>query len=307
MTAKASVAFVLLAMIAVPGRDTLRAVAVPAPPPALPALPAPPAQTTKPSQPPPKRLFAPLALGLLEAPDRDQWQRPDLIMDALNIADGSVAAEIGAAGGWFTVRLARRVGPNGLIYAEDIQPVMIDAIARRVQRENLRNVRTVLGTPTDPNLPTGLDAVLIADAYHEMDDPVAVLSNAAKSLKPQGRLGVVEFNPGGGGPGPDADQRVRPESVIEAARKAGLELVAREPVPPFQYLLVFGRPTTRHSAGMMPDAAASFTRSATTNGARPVAIARAKPAAGCAASASHEIPPANTTARPASIAANEVQ
>ena len=278
--------------------------------PARPALPAPAGQSTasqssKPAQPPPKRLFAPLALGLLEAPDRDQWQRPDLVMDALNIADGSVAAEIGAAGGWFTVRLARRVGPNGVIYAEDIQPVMIDAIARRMQRENLRNVRTVLGTPSDPNLPAGLDAVLIADAYHEMDDPVAVLSNAAKSLKPQGRLGVVEFNPGGGGPGPDADQRVRPESVIEAARKAGLELVAREAVPPFQYLLVFGRPIPRHTAGMKPDATASFTRSATTNGAKPDATAPPKPPAGRATSASHETPPAKTSARPASIAAND--
>jgi len=226
---------------------------------------------------PSRRLFEPLALGLLESPDRDQWQRPDLIMDALNIADGSIAAEIGAAGGWFTVRLARRVGPNGLIYAEDIQAVMIDAIARRVQRENLRNVRTVLGGPKDPNLPPGLDAVLIADAYHEMDDPVPVLANAGEALKLQGRLGVVEFNPGGGGPGPDADQRVRPESVIEAARKAGLVVVSREAVPPFQYLLVFGRPTSRQSTGMTPDAAASFTTSGTTKGAKPAAIAAANP------------------------------
>ncbi|MGH7669549.1 MAG: methyltransferase domain-containing protein, partial [Gemmatimonadaceae bacterium] len=94
---------------------------------------------------PKPRLFAPVDLSLLEAPDRDQWQKPDQIMDALNIADGSVVAEIGAAGGWFTIRLARRVGPNGLVYAEDIQPAMVDAIERRVQRENLRNVRTVLG------------------------------------------------------------------------------------------------------------------------------------------------------------------
>lgn len=255
---------------------------------------------------PPRRLFAPLALGLLEAPDRDQWQRPDLIMDALNIADGSVAAEIGAAGGWFTVRLARRVGPNGLIYAEDIQPVMIDAIARRVLRENLRNVRTVLGGSKDPNLPPGLDAVLIADAYHEMDDPVAVLANAGECLKPQGRLGVVEFDPGGGGPGPDADQRVRPEAVVAAAEKAGLVLVRREDVPPFQYLLVFGRPMSRQSAGITPDAAASFRRSGTTNGANPAAIAPWNPRSGWTATASHATPPANTSTRPASIARNDV-
>src|ERR1700720_660677 len=72
------------------------------------------------------RLFPPQDLGLLEGPDRESWQKPDQIMDALGIADGSVVADIGAAGGWFTVRLARRVGPNGRVFAEDIQPRMIE-------------------------------------------------------------------------------------------------------------------------------------------------------------------------------------
>src|ERR1700737_4273022 len=85
--------------------------------PALRALPTP----QQPKQKPP-RLFQPQDLGLLEAPDREQWQKPDQIMDALGVAEGSVVAELGAAGGWFTLRLARRVGPNGLVYAEDIQP-----------------------------------------------------------------------------------------------------------------------------------------------------------------------------------------
>ena len=67
------------------------------------------------------RLFAPHDLGLLEGPDRDLWQMPGPIMDALGIAEGSVVADLGAGGGWFTIRLARRVGPNGLVYAEDIR------------------------------------------------------------------------------------------------------------------------------------------------------------------------------------------
>jgi ubiquinone/menaquinone biosynthesis C-methylase UbiE len=253
------------------------------------------------------RLFAPLDLGLLEAPDREQWQKPDLIMDTLRIADGSIVAEIGAAGGWFTVRLARRVGPNGMVYAEDIQPIMIEAIERRVRRENFRNVRTILGTETKPNLPSGLDAVLIADTYPEFDDPVTLLRNAAASLKPQGRLGVVNFNPGGGGPGPAADQRVDADAVIKAAAAAGLELTTREPVPPFQYLLVFGRPASRQSAGITDAAAASLSRSGTTNGVKPVASAALKLRAGDAKSVSHSTPPKKTTARPATIATNDVQ
>jgi len=187
------------------------------------------------------RLFAPLNLGLLEGPDREQWQKPDQIMDALGIADGSIVADLGAGGGWFTAKLARRVGPNGLVYAEDIQPQMIEAIGGRVQRENLLNVRAVLGSATDPRLPPGIDAVVIVDAYHEMEDPVTLLKNVEKSLKPQGRVGVVDFNPGGGGPGPAPDERVAPATVIAAASAAGLRLISQDAIPPFQFLLVFGK------------------------------------------------------------------
>jgi predicted methyltransferase len=187
------------------------------------------------------RLFPPQDLGLLDSPDRELWQKPDQIMDALGIADGAVVADLGAGGGWFTLRLARRVGPNGLVYAEDIQPQMIEAIGRRVAREGLTNVRTVLGTARDPALPARLDAVLIVDAYHEMEDPVALLRNVARSLKPQGRIGVVDFTAGSGGPGPAPEDRPNPEVVIAAAKSAGLRLQAREAVPPFQFLLVFGK------------------------------------------------------------------
>jgi predicted methyltransferase len=193
------------------------------------------------------RLFPPTDLGLLEAPDRDQWQKPDLIMDALTIGEGDNVADMGAGGGWFTARLARRVWPTGLVYAQDIQPTMLEAIGRMVQREGLNNVRTVLGTPTDPKLPPNLDAVLIVDAYHEMDEGrdviLALLRNIARALKPQGLLGIVDFLPGGGGPGPAADERIDPEAVIRTLEEAGMTLQSREPVPPFQFLLVFGKGT----------------------------------------------------------------
>ena len=72
------------------------------------------------------RLFPPQDLGLLEGPDRDAWQKPDQIMDALAIADGSAVADIGAGAGWFTIRMARRVGPNGIVYAQDVQRQALD-------------------------------------------------------------------------------------------------------------------------------------------------------------------------------------
>lgn len=187
------------------------------------------------------RLFPPEQLGMLEGPDRDAWQRPDEIMDALQIAEGSSVADLGAGGGWFTIRLASRVGPNGVVYAEDVQPQMIEAIKRRVKRAQLNNVRTILGTSSDPLLPAPVDAVLIVDAYHEMEEPVVMLRNVAATLKPGGRLGIVEFKKDGWGPGPEMNERVDPERVIRDAEAAGLRLISRETFLRYQYLLVFGR------------------------------------------------------------------
>jgi predicted methyltransferase len=235
-----SVLSVLSGLSVLPGQSVLRAAGAPA------------AEQRAPQAKPAKgRLFQAQDLGLLESPDRDQWQKPEQIMDALGVAEGSVVAELGAAGGWFTLQLARRVGPNGLVYAEDIQPAMLEAIGRRMRNENLANVKTVLGTANDPRLPIGIDAILISDAFHEMDEPadptlvVTLLKNAAQSLKPQGRLGVVDWTPGDGGPGPAAGQRVSPDVVIAKARAAGLELLIREEIPPFVFLLVFGRASDR--------------------------------------------------------------
>lgn len=200
----------------------------------------------QPSQ-PRRRLFPPQDLGLIQPPDREQWQKSDRIMDALGIADGSVVADLGAGGGWFTILIARRIGPNGLVYAEDIQREMIEAVGRRVERERLTNVRTVLGSERDPRLPSSVDAALIVDTFHEMEDPVGLLRKLVGYLKPQGRVGVVDFLPGGGGPGPAPEERVAPETVIRAASAAGLQLLDRETLPPFVYLLVFGKaaPPTR--------------------------------------------------------------
>jgi predicted methyltransferase len=188
------------------------------------------------------RLFPPQDLADLEGPDRDAWQQPGRIMDALGIADGAVVADIGAGGGWFTVRLARRVGPNGLVLAEDVQRQMIESIERRLQREGLRNVRTVLGRDEDPRLPRdALDAVLIVDAYHEVQNRIGLLRNIRDALKPSGRLGIVDFRSDGGGPGPPMEERVDPSAVVADAEAAGLRLLSHETFLPYQYLLVFGR------------------------------------------------------------------
>jgi SAM-dependent methyltransferase len=199
------------------------------------------AQSQQPPQPRHGRLFPPQDLGLLEQPDRTLWQKPDQIMDAVRVADGSTVADIGAGAGWFTIRLAQRVGPKGLVYAQDLQRVMLDGIKRRVQREGLENVTTVQAHGNDPNLPAKtLDAILMVDAYQEVENRVVYLRNLANALKPKGRIGIVNWKPGRGGPGPDPNERVA-QSVVEGdAAAAGLKVIAHEDLP-YQYLLVLSR------------------------------------------------------------------
>ncbi len=192
------------------------------------------------------RLFPPQNLGLLEGPDRDKWQKPDQIMDALNIADGSSVADTGAGAGWFTIRLARRVGPRGTVFAQDVQREMLEAIRRRVAKEGLENVHTRLGQGSDPNLPdSSLDAVLVVDVYPEVEagDRVGFLRNLAAALKANGRIGIVNYKPGQGGPGPSPDEglRVDAEVVEKDAAAAGLRVLSRETFLPYQYLLVLGK------------------------------------------------------------------
>jgi predicted methyltransferase len=200
-----------------------------------------PAQAQQAPQPRHGRLFPPQDLGLLEQSDRGLWQKPEQIMDAVHVAEGSTVADIGAGAGWFTIRLAQRVGPNGKVYAQDVQRIMLDAIKRRVQREGLANVATVQAHGNDPMLPAKtLDAILMVDAYQEVENRVIYLRNMANALKPTGRIGIVNWKPGRGGPGPDANERV-PQSVVEAdAAAAGLKVLDHEDLP-YQYLLVLSR------------------------------------------------------------------
>ena len=188
--------------------------------------------------------FPPQDLGLLESPDREAWQKPDEIMDALGIADAARVADIGVGAGWFTIRLARRVGPNGMVFAQDVQRQMLEAVRRRVAREGLLNVETRLGSDSDPNLPSrSLDAVLVVDVYPEVEnrDRVTFLRNLTAALKPGGRIGIVNYKPGRGGPGPSPaeGERVEADAVERDAQAAGLKVVGRQTLL-YQYLLVLG-------------------------------------------------------------------
>jgi len=195
------------------------------------------------------RLFPPEELGALEGPDRDAWQEPERVMDSLGVTSGTIVADIGAGGGWFTMKLANRVGPTGLVYAEDIQREMIESINRRVSRTNLSNVETIIGTSNNPKIPTPVDAVLMVDVYGEVEDPMALLRNVIPQLKKGGRIGIVEHRLDGGGPGPPLQNRVAPETIITTAEAVGLQLLTHDESFRYQYLLVFVENSSKNNSG----------------------------------------------------------
>lgn len=132
-------------------------------------------------------------IAWMERPEREWTELPEAVLDAMDLAPDAVVADIGAGTGYFTVRLARRV-PEGLVFAVDVQPELLELLERRLDAERLENVRVVQGRPTHPNLPPGrLDAVLIVDAYHEFAYPREMLRGLLEALRPGGRLFLVEY------------------------------------------------------------------------------------------------------------------
>jgi SAM-dependent methyltransferase len=160
-------------------------------------------------------------LSIFDSPGRDERLQINRVMDTLGIGPGKTVADIGAGSGWFTVRAAKRVTDSGAVYAVDINPKAITYIENRAQKEQLHNVKTVLGKPDDPSLPNhAIDAVLLLKTYHEVAEPVALMRNLRASLAPGAKVGVIDRNGNG------EDHGVAREVVIHEADEAGYSLVA---------------------------------------------------------------------------------
>ena len=130
----------------------------------------------------------------LDRPEREKEENPEGALDAIGIRPGMVVADIGAGTGYMSVRLAKRVGPTGKVYANDIQPEMLRRLRKNAEKAQLKNIETVLGTEVDPKLPAGqLDLVLLVDVYHEFSEPQKMLRKIRDSLKPSGRLVLLEY------------------------------------------------------------------------------------------------------------------
>ncbi len=133
----------------------------------------------------------------LERSERVNEERPDLLLAALELKPGMTVADIGAGTGYYSWRMAQRVGTRGTVYAVDVQPEMIKLLGREMGRRGVTNVKAVLGTITDPNLPPeSLDLALMVDVYHEFEYPYEMLAAILRALKPGGQLVFVEFRGG---------------------------------------------------------------------------------------------------------------
>ena len=174
-------------------------------------------------------------LSIFDSPGRDERLQINRVMDMLAIAPGKTVADIGAGSGWFTVRAARRIGEAGTVYAVDINPEAIRYIESRIRKENLRNVKPVLGKPDDPLLPAKVDAVLLLKTYHEVAQPITLLRNLRRSLASGARIGVIDRNGNGENHG------VAREVVIREASEAGYQLLEQDDFVKdgMDYFLVF--------------------------------------------------------------------
>jgi SAM-dependent methyltransferase len=134
------------------------------------------------------------AADWLERPERQEEERPDLLLPALEIKRGQAVADIGAGTGYYTRQLAKLVGESGTVYAVDIQPEMLDLLTNKMAELKIKNVKPVLGTVSDPKLPAdALDLILMVDVYHEFDHPYEMAKAMTRALKPGGRIVFIEF------------------------------------------------------------------------------------------------------------------
>lgn len=174
----------------------------------------------------------------MEAPDRAEWQKPDEVVKTLALRRGAKVCEIGPGPGYFTLRLARVVGPEGMIYAVDVEPRMQAVLADRLAKTGTRNVLPVLGLADDPLVPAGAcDIVFIVNVLHHVDDPVAYLRRLTRSLATGGRIVDIDFHKRDTPMGPPPEMRIARDDVAVLAARAGLEIAAEHDLLPYQYFL----------------------------------------------------------------------
>lgn len=174
---------------------------------------------------------------VFDDPERDAWQKPHEVIQALALKPDAIVADIGAGTGYFTVRLAHMT-PKGRVYGVDTEPAMVKHLAGRAKQAGLKNVFAVAAMPGDPRLPEKADLILFVDVYHHVEDRERYFRQLQNSLKSGGRVAVIDFHMDSPvGPPPRA--RIEPERVKDEMKRAGYVLAQEHDFLPHQYFLVF--------------------------------------------------------------------
>jgi SAM-dependent methyltransferase len=174
---------------------------------------------------------------VFDDPERDAWQKPHAVIQALALKPDARVADLGAGTGYFSARLANML-PQGLVYAVDIEPDMVRYLEARAKRENLRNLTAVAGAPDDPRLPEKVDLILLVDVYHHIEDRARYFRKLSGSLRPGGRIAVIDFKLDSP-EGPPRAVRIAPDVVRTEMKAAGYAAAAEHTFLPYQYFLVF--------------------------------------------------------------------
>ena len=179
---------------------------------------------------------------VLEDPGRNAWQKPEEVVAKLGLKPGETVADIGAGSGYFTVRLARAVGPSGKVYAVDIDPGMLQYIRQRAKKDHLKNIQTILAGAHDPKLaPASVDLIFICDTLHHISEREKYYPLLARALKPGGRLVDVDFHKRALPLGPPVGMKISRKALIEEVKPAGFHLVRDYEFLPYQYFVIFTR------------------------------------------------------------------
>ena len=172
-----------------------------------------------------------------DKPERDGWQKPEEVMDALHLDRAASVADVGAGTGYFSVKIAKRI-PDGKVFAADVEPDMVRYLGERAGREQVSNLSPVQASADVTNLPAPVDLILVVDTYHHIGNRIDYFTKLKSSLRPGARLAIIDFT--ADSPiGPPVEHRISPEKVTEELAAAGFTPVESHDFLPRQYFLVF--------------------------------------------------------------------
>lgn len=177
---------------------------------------------------------------VFDDPARDEWQKPQALVAALNLHPGTRVADLGAGTGYFSRYLSAAVGNDGTVFAVDTEPNLVAHLRERAEHENTSNVVPILASADNPRLPVaGTDLILIVDTYHHIDGRREYFRRLQRSLARGGRVAIIDYYKHDLPVGPPAIHKLAREQVVEEMTAAGYTLTQEPAVLPYQYFLIF--------------------------------------------------------------------